>query len=246
MRFDEDAGACHRAAIGLVALANDFTIEPELSRFLQIDGVAVYASRIAFPDDTTVRALAGMEKQISSVTDLINKGVPLDVVAYGCTSGTMAIGPENVTARIHEVRPGVKVTDPITAGLAGLRALKLRRIAVLTPYIDEVNQMVEAFIGARGFDIGARASFKIRDSITLCRVTPESIRTAALEVGRSDVDGLFISCTAMRVSPVIAEIERALGKPVVASNQAIAWHALRLSGCNDTVSGFGKLLESPL
>ncbi len=107
-------------------------------------------------------------------------------------------------------------------GLAALRALKLRRIAVLTPYIDEINQMVEAFITARGFEIGARASFKIRDSIPLYRVTPESTRAAAMDVGRSEVDGLFISCTAMRVSPVIAEIERALGKPVLASNQAIA------------------------
>ena len=243
MTFDLDAGAGARAAIGLVTLSNDLTIEPELIRFLPDDGVALYSNRIEFPATATVATLRGMERDITAVTALINPGEKLDVVAFGCTSGTMAIGDTVVAERIRAARPEVKTTDPITAGLTGLDALGCRRIAVLTPYVDEVNDVVEAFIGAKGFDIAARASFKHLNSGEMCRISPESIYQAAMQIGSSDVDALFISCTALRVSPVLARIERDLAKPVVSSNQAMAWHAMRLAGCDDKVTGFGCLLE---
>jgi maleate isomerase len=57
------------------------------------------------------------------------------------------------------------------------------------------------------------------------------------------VDGLFISCTALRVSLVLRAPEDALGKPVVASNQALAWDCLRQAGYRDPVSGYGRLLQ---
>ena len=76
-----------------------------------------------------------------------------------------------------------------------------------------------------------------------CRVSPESIHAAGLALGGADVDGLFISCTALRVSPIIDRLERDLGKPVVSSNQAMAWHAMRLAGCADRIEGVGELLR---
>lgn len=55
--------------------------------------------------------------------------------------------------------------------------------------------------------------------------------------GRADVEGVFVACTSMHVTPVIPECEAALGKPVLSSNQALAWHALRLAGVRDAVPG---------
>ena len=244
MSYVSDEGSPAKAAIGLITLANDITIEPEISTFLPAEGVALYSNRIPFPAVTTVEALASMERDISATAALINPGERLDVVIFGCTSGTMTIGDDVVRERIKAAKPDVETTDPITAGIAGLTKLGCKRVAVLTPYIDEVNAVVERFITSKGMDIGARGSFKLQSSAALCRVTPESIYQAGLELGRNDVDGLFISCTALRVSPVIAQLETDLGKPVVSSNQALAWHATRLAGCNEKVEGYGQLLMS--
>jgi len=244
MPFELGSPAGEKASIGLITLANDLSVEPEIIKFLPRDGVALYSNRIPFPDAATPETLAAMEKDISRVTALINPGEKLDVVIFGCTSGTMTIGDAVVRDRILEVRPDVLTTDPITAGLAGLKRLGCRKIGLLTPYTDEVTQIVEGFISSKGMDIGAYGSFKRESSAEVCRISPRSFLEADLSLGLEAVDGLFIACTAVRVSSIIEQLEMDLGKPVVSSNQALAWHSMRLAGCNESVAGYGKLLRT--
>jgi maleate isomerase len=239
-----DHGPARAAAIGLVTLSNDVVIEGELRSFLApVEGAAVFASRIPLMLELTPQALHDMEAHIPRAVALIVPDDRLDVIAFGCTSGSMAIGPERVAAAVHRSRPGIPVTDPVSAALKGLKALGARRIALLTPYPDAVNDVVAGYVGAQGFEIAERASFKQPNDPAIARVPPEAIYRAGIELGRRTVDALFISCTALRCSSVIERIERAIGKPVVTSNQALAWDCLRLAGCRAAVEGYGRLLR---
>ncbi|HEV3177628.1 MAG TPA: aspartate/glutamate racemase family protein [Stellaceae bacterium] len=239
-----DNGPARTAAIGLVTLANDVVIERELGTFLApVEGAAVFASRIPLMLELTPQTLRDMEAHIPRAVELIVPDDRLDVMAFGCTSGSMAIGPARVAAAVHRSRPGIPVTDPVSAALKGLKALGARRIALLTPYPDAVNDVVAAYVGAQGFEIAERASFKQPNDPAVARVPPEAIYRAGLELGRRAVDALFISCTALRCSSVIERIEQAIGKPVVASNQALAWDCLRLAGCRASIEGYGRLLR---
>jgi maleate isomerase len=47
----------------------------------------------------------------------------------------------------------------------------------------------------------------------------------------------------VRATETVEEIENALGKPVVTSNQAMFWQALRTAGCDLPVPGYGRLLR---
>ncbi len=243
MPCEHDGGPAARAAIGLVTLCNDVTIEPELRNFLPLEGVAVYASRVPNTTAGTVESLRLLEGHITAAAALIVPDIRIDVMAFGCTSGSMAIGPDVVAERIREARPGMACTNPVSAAAKGLRALGCKRIALLDPYTDEVNVVVERYVSGQGFDIVDKGSFKQRGDPNIVRVPPQAIFEAGLALASpASVDGLFISCTALRVSPVIARLEAALGKPVVSSNQALAWDCLRLAGCDATVPGFGRLL----
>ena len=233
-----------RAAIGLIALANDLSSEPEMSRFLPVGEVAMYTNRVPMGNVVSVETLQAMEAELTKSVAGLMPDDELDVIAYGCTSGTMAIGADRIAARIHEVRPGVAVTDPISASLKGLRRLGCKRIAVLTPYTDSVNEIVAAYIEARGFDIAAKGSFKQPGDPQICRIPAQTIYAAGQQLGSADVDALFISCTGLRVAEILQTLEDELGKPVVASNQALAWDALRLADYNEPVTGYGRLLRS--
>src|SRR3569832_2072257 len=103
--FEKDRGVFHRAAIGVIVLATDQTIEHEYRKIFQIDGVALYESRIANSAEINPTTLAKMEAGMTEAAAVIRPGVPMDVVAYGCTSGTVVIGEENVFRRIHEAWP---------------------------------------------------------------------------------------------------------------------------------------------
>ena len=246
MPFSFDRGIAHRAAIGLIVLATDQTIEHEFRQMLAIDGVAFYETRIHNAAEINPETLAEMEKGMAGATGLILPGSTLDVVAYGCTSGTVVIGEDKVFARIREARPGIACTTPITAAIAGLKALGARRIALLTPYIESVNQMLRRFIEARGIDVPVMGSFNHENDTEVARITPDSIRDAARRlVATAPIDAVFVSCTSLRVAAIAEALEREIGVPVTSSNHALAWHCLRLAGYREPVAGFGSLFKLP-
>jgi maleate isomerase len=245
MPFQLDDGIAARARIGLIVLATDHTIEHEFRQLMQIPGVAYYAARIQNAAEINPTTLAAMEAGLAGAAGLILPGIPLDVVAYGCTSASVVIGEENVFKRIHEVRPGVKCTTPITALQAGLKALGGRRIALLTPYIDSVNRRFKTYLEARGVAVPVVGSFNHEDDNEVARISTQSIYDAALELGRHpEVDAVFVSCTSLRVAAIAERLEQELGKPVTSSNHAMAWHCLRLSGVTEKIEGWGRLFRA--
>ena len=240
--FELGPGVGQRAKIGMIVLDTDGTMEFETGRILARDGVAVYGTRIPMGTTVTLETLRAMEPAITAAAREILPDEDLDVIAYCCTSGTAAIGKERIFALIHAGRPAVACTTPIVAGVAAARALGIRRLAVLTPYVEEVSLSIRDFIRREGIDVPVLATFNTADDREVRRISAASLREAILEAGRGDVEAVFVSCTSLYVTPAIAECEAALGKPVLASNQAMAWHCLRLAGVNDRVAGFGRLL----
>ena len=120
-------GIAARAAIGLIVLATDQTIEHECRRLLDLPGVALYESRILNDAAITPETLRRWRRGWSQATEVILPGLPLDVVAFGCTSASMVIGEERVFELIRAARPEVACTTPITAAFAAFRALGARR-----------------------------------------------------------------------------------------------------------------------
>ncbi len=238
-----DGGPARAGAIGLVALATDHVCELDLRQIIPQDRVPLYVGRIGFAPEITVETLGAMRDGITAAAELILAGGRLDVLAYGCTSGTMVIGEDEVFARLRAARPGIACTTPPTAALAALRALGLRRVAVLTPYTEGVNRLVHDYFTARGLDIAAFGAFNKTSDAEIAAIAPASIIAAAQALDGPDVDGLFLSCTGMRGLAAVEPLEAALGKPVVTSNQAMAWHALRLAGHAAPLTGFGRLLR---
>jgi maleate isomerase len=246
--YEIDGGIASRASIGLIVLATDYTIEHEWHQvFEAVDGVALYQSRIHNENLITPETLRAMEPRIVECARVITPDTPVDVIAYGCTSASMAIGEERVFARIRESKPGVSCTTPITAAFAAFDAFKARRIGVLTPYPADVNRIVSDYIAARGYQVPVFGSFNANRDTVVARITPQSIEQGVRElIKHADVDAIFVSCTSVRLMQACAELEKNLGIPLTSSNHAMAWHALRLAGIDDKLGQFGSLYELPL
>jgi maleate isomerase len=240
--FTLDEGLSPRAAIGLVVLATDQTIEHEWRQVIDLPGVAFYEARMFNSPEINPQTLAAMEGDIAPAVALIRPGERLDVVAFGCTSGAMVIGEETVFARVRESRPGVACTSPITAALAAFQALGARRVALLTPYVKSVSDWMADYIAERGFAVVSSASYEHGNDNEVARIDAASIRESVLALGQNpEVDAVFVSCTSLRVAEQVAALEQAIGKPVLSSNHAMAWHALRLAGVTDALPQWGRL-----
>ena len=58
------------------------------------------------------------------------------------------------------------------------------------------------------------------------------------------VDGLFVSCTALKIVDILDQVEKKFSTTVVSSNQAIIWDSLKLVNINPDIQGYGKLFIS--
>jgi maleate isomerase len=246
--FDTDSGIASRARIGLMVLATDFTIEHEWRAIMTgLPGVALYQSRILNDAQITPETLRAMEPRIAAATDVILPGNELDVVAYGCTSASMAIGEEKVFERIREKRPNARCTTPITGAFAAFQALGAKRIGVLTPYRADVNRIVAEYISERGFAVPVFGSFNEQDDGIVSRITPASVKQGVSTIlSHAHVDAVFVSCTSVRLAEAARAIEQETGVPITSSNHAMAWHALRLAGVDDVMPQWGQLFERQL
>ena len=228
--------------IGLIILATDHTTEVDFQRMVANERIGVYATRIPYANPVTPENLRAMQPSLTGGAALILPDEPLDVVMYSCTSASVVIGDAQVEAAITAAKPGAAVLTPTAAAVSGLGALGARRISVLTPYTLETSRPMADYFLALGFDIARFTCLGLTDDREMARISPAEIVAFAKEAMAPDADALFISCTAVRAAAVAAEIEAAVGKPVVTSNLATAWASLRLCGDAAARPGLGRLM----
>ena len=248
LEFDTDQGLGQGARLGLIVLQTDQTIEHE---FKEIFGaqpdVAVYNARIPNAMDVTPESLQQMSTNLPQAAALLPPSFGFDVIGYACTSGSTMIGEDRVTALIQGVHSNVKVTNPLSATKAAMSTLGLKRIALVTPYAVNVTKEMQANLRASEFETTAVATFDQSDDFTVARISADSILRAVVQIGSRDAcDGVFVSCTSLRALQVITQAEAKIGKPVISSNQALAWHMMRLSGINDTPQNAGRLFQAQI
>jgi len=232
-----------QATLGLIALQTDETIEAEFARIFAATDVVLYVSRVPSAPDVTPETLAMMADELPRAAGLLPPSLRFDAIGYGCTSGATIIGADRVAELVGQAADVGGVTNPLSAVLAGLTALGARRVGMVTPYIESVTAPVRDRLLAKGFDVPAAVSFDEAIEARVARIDPESIFRAALAVGAGDVDAVFLSCTNLRTLDVIDRIEAELGKPVVSSNQALAWHMAQLSGAICSMQA-GRLMRT--
>ena len=166
-------------------------------------------------------------------------------VAYGCTSGSYVLGPEGDAAIAADMRSaaGVPATTTSTAATAALRELGVRRLAVLSPHVDALNERLRAYLEASGFAVVNMVGLNRRGDIEA--IEPGETRDlVAAGVDMPEAEAIFISCTGLRTAAVIDDLEASLGKPVVTANQATLWHVAKLAGTPASAPARGRLLAA--
>ena len=234
-----------RLKIGMIVPRTNSIAEAELWRMAP-EGVTIHTGRMVLHVDSADPAgRQALLDDLAGATREIAQAGP-DVIAYNCTAGSLVSPLELLTDHISEVGrvPGV-ATGP--AIVAALRALGVRRIALATPYHEPVNRHEIAFfaehgietVADRGLGIGAGGPDEYRN---LSRVPPEVAYRLARTVDRPEAEALVISCADFATLPILPRLEAELGKPVVSSNLALFWAALRAGGVHDRPAGHGRLL----
>lgn len=244
VRIPYDVEKRDEPRLGLIVLQSDETIENDFRRLLPSE-VTLHISRVPSGEEVTASTLSEMENHIGQSAGLLPRPARFDAVGYGCTSGTSVIGVKKIADLVHGGANTRAVSEPVSALIAACKYLRVSRLALLSPYLAEVSSRMRNVLAENGIKTPVFGSFETAEEAVVARITGASAARAAQDLARDPaVEAVFISCTNLRTLDVIPEIEDRTGKPVLSSNQVLAWHMCRLCGLETTANGVGKLFSA--
>ena len=234
-----------RAKLGFILMSTDLAAERDFFDMVP-DDVAVHITRLKTDDYTTKETLSRHIDFMADAASRIQPDTKPNVISYSCTSGSIVIGEEKIKAEIKKGAPYTIPMTLVTGVIDALKELKINKIVVGTPYLDEINTKEAEFLFNKGFSVIDIQGLNLSTGIEFGKVTPEYWVKFAEEINEKSADAIFLSCGGIRSTEVIQEIENKTGKPVITSNQAQMWSCLRRAGIEDKISGFGKLFNHQL
>lgn len=231
-----------RARIGFIIPSSNRMVEPQMQRYLPA-GIVPHFNRIGITNRHR-RPLEELMPKILEAADLLNDS-KCDVIVFQCTGTSMSGGVEmdaKVVAKISAAtdRPAISTASALNAAFGALNA---KRLVFISETAQAGHDKKLKYLRAAGYEIVADQAMGLAGSDTYCTAPPAFWRDSALRLGAESADAVFVSCANISAIDVIEEIESALGKPVVTSNQSALWNALRTVGIGEPVPGLGRLLR---
>ena len=242
----EEVGAIARDAprkprrVGMIVPSVNTVIEPDFAR-LGLPGLSFHVSRVML-HATTPEGLREMNAGVARAAELIASVSP-DVVAFACTSGSFIDGEAALARQIAEI--GQIVGCPVVATsrciVESLRTLRIRRVALATPYLDTVNEAERCFLQSHGFEVVGIEGMGLSGK-AIREVDPDIIAALVHRANRAEAEAIFVSCTDFRALEIAGRLEDELGKPVLTSNQVTLRGIFDALGLDLSVDGCGSLL----
>lgn len=216
--------------MGLIVLQADETLEGDMRLALREDPAPLYVTRIPSAPSVTPETLGAMSASLETAAGLLPNTQPYRVIGYGCTSASAVIGSDTVEGIVQRACDVAHVTNPLRAAIACAADHGVSKFALVSPYIEEVNVPLRAAFAEAGLSTEVFGTFGEAEEAKVARIDAASLTAAALRLGRDpSVEAVFLSCTNLRTFGVLSHLSEQLGKPVLSSNQALAWHMQHLN-----------------
>jgi maleate isomerase len=207
--------------VGLIVPSSNTVMEPDFHR--QIGRSAtISTTRILLEDVTREAETRMLEEALPHAIKLIGTTAS-DLIVFGCTSaGALGkLSHDDAISRLIAEQTDAKAVTVLQAVLMLLSSIRPQKVAVLTPYIEDLTRSIACSLAEAGFSVIKAAGMGVKANLEIGRVTPaEILRFVDSELSGINPDCLFLSCTNWRAIETIQHLQKKLGIPIVTSNQA--------------------------
>ena len=239
-----------RKTFGAIGPSTNTVVQPDFDAMRPV-GVTNHYSRIFTPNSTALSNetfRAGIATISDNVMDAVKSVMTCapDYLVMGMSAITFFGGRKGADAFVRQMQEatGIGISVGSHSTTAALQAYGgIKRIAVLSPYWPVMNEAVIGYFRDMGFTVVRDIALQCTSWTAIAQVTPAQCRDALRKLDGDDVDALVQVGTNLSMIRLAAAAEAWLGKPVIAINTATYWHALRASGIQDRMEGFGRLLS---
>jgi maleate isomerase len=233
--------------LGVLTPSSNTALEPLTSAIVAaVPGASAHFSRFVVTEIALdARALGQFDdSKILAAAELL-ADARVDAIGWsGTSSGWLGFERDLALCERIRERTGIAATTAVLA-LNELLALRgLRRIALVTPYTEDVQRRIVANYAARGIEVVAERHLGIRTNHAFADVDPARLRGLIDEVAAARPQAITTFCTNLRAAPLAVEVERTLGIPLLDTVSTTVWGMLRSAGANPAqVQGWGGLFQ---
>jgi maleate isomerase len=236
-----------RVFLGMLTPSSNTILEPVTQAMVAgLSEVSVHFSRFKVTEIAlSSSALAQFEdSEILRAAELLAHA-RMDVIAWnGTSSGWLGFeADERLCHRITSAT-GIKATTSMLALNEILGRTGVKRLGLVTPYLDEVQAKIAASYESLGLSCVAERHLALRDNFSFSEVPPERIRAMTREVAAARPDAIAIVCTNLRGALLVEELEHEVGIPIYDTIATAVWRSLLLAGVDPKrVVGWGRLFR---
>lgn len=239
----------YRKKFAVVIPSTNTSVQPEFDA-MRPAGVTNHVSRIAIRDrpvnssEDSVEVLQAIAASQNAAIDAALSCHP-DHMVLGISAESFWDGLDASRKLEQDIasRSGLRVSMGSTATVRALQLFKAKRIAAVTPFWPVGDERLKRYFGEAGFEVVRVKGLRGRSPVLIAHIPEPEVRAAFRGVDGDDVDAIVQMGTNLACTRLAAQAEAWLGKPVIAVNTAIYWDALRTSGIEDRIDGFGSLLQ---
>lgn len=243
--------------VGMIVPSSNRTMETELPRLFRAREEAEPGNRFVFHSSrvrmqhVTPEQLRAMNEQVPRAAAELADVRP-DVVTSACLVAIMAQGPgfhctaeEDITAGLRSGGSDAPVVSSAGALLSGIEALVAKRVAIVTPYLKPLTELVVGYLEDAGIEVVDSLSLEVPDNLEVSRLDPANLLEHWKRLDVTNADAIVLSaCVQMPSLPAISAVEEASGLPVLSAATATAHSILRALGLPPRIPGAGRLLAT--
>jgi maleate isomerase len=236
-----------RVLLGMLTPSSNTVVEPVTSAMLSgLPEVSAHFGRFPVTEISLRPAALGQfdEEPFLSAARLL-ADARLQVIGWnGTSAGWLGFDADERLCDRLLAETGIAACTSMLALNEILEATDRKRIAIVSPYLDEIQEKMVANYRAAGFDVVAERHLNDRGNFSFSEVTEEQLERMCAEVAEAKPQAIAIICTNMRGAPVAERVEEALGIPVYDTISTVVWKSLRMTGVDTKrVQGWGSLFQ---
>lgn len=242
--------------LGLIVPSSNTTMEKEIPAMLKAREEIIQDEKFTF-HSSRMRMMHVTKEELKKMDNdsdrcaLELSDARCDALAYACLVAIMAQGPgyhclsENRLSKVaKENNTPVPVISSAGALIDGVKAIGAKKIAIVTPYMKPLTNMVIEYIESEGIHVTDSISLEVADNLEVGKLDPLNLVNIVDHLDVSQADAVVLSaCVQMQSLPAIQKVQDKLGKPVLSAAVSTVYKILKELNLKPVVPNAGYLLS---
>ncbi len=233
--------------IGMLTPSSNTVLEPVTAAILaDLADVTAHFGRFRVTEiSLSTQALAQFDlAPILAASGLLADARVNAIVWNGTSAGWLGLEADRQLCEAIKTSTGIDADTSVLAMVDMFRKAGVRRLGLVSPYLDDIQAKIVSNFAREGFDCVAERHLRDRGNFSFAEVTEETIAEMIRDVAKSRPDAISVFCTNMRGAPIAAVLERETGIPVFDTVATGVWAGMRLVGERpDRIKGWGRVFS---